>query len=59
MWAKIKREMKTYRSNQKCVFANQNFEIEFQVDIKNALDFEAERWEEEQQRSQSPRGRTD
>jgi hypothetical protein len=38
LWGKVKREMKSCRSVQKCVFANQDYQIEFQLEIKNTLD---------------------
>jgi hypothetical protein len=31
LWGEIRREMKSSRSTQKCVFANQDYQIEFQL----------------------------
>lgn len=49
LWRRVKREMKSCRSIQKCVFTGQDYQIEFQVEIKNTLDFELEKMEEEEQ----------
>lgn len=43
LWNKVKKEMKTYKSILKCVFSNQDYQIEFHVEIKNTLDYEAEK----------------
>jgi hypothetical protein len=51
--------MKTYRSVQKCVFSNQSLQIEFQIEIKNVLDEELEKLQQEGQRMKVRRARSD
>jgi hypothetical protein len=59
VWGQLRKEMKGCKSVQKCLFANQDYQIEFTVEIKNTLDFQLEKMQEEEQTVSMRRVRSD